>query len=479
LPAAPAAPAPTPGAVAVPDSELQPFSRFSITDEPACPGCAACAGGCDRYPANPYRVWGSAEYILWRIKDTGVPSLSTQNGAGFLFVPVTNTFISLQPVGVQNITQTVTLPSSFSTSTTPPGTGNIGFGDQPGLRFTLGYWLDSDETIGIDANFYRLWRRTNNFFNSSFSPTQGVATGFSDQQLIQTTQIIAGVAVTQTQAALTVPVFVAATEQNNLLGTISSQSWGMDYNGRCRVCSFGCFNLDALGGFRYLDVDERLSTSQNLSLSAVPGATSMAPAGSQNALNNAITLPQTAQFAGTITDLIDTHNRFYGAQFGFSWDWRVIGKVFCSGFTKVALGDMRQTFSLRGFTQQVVFDASRPNNPGIQTTPGGEFVGPQDNNTERHYDRVCLLPEVNFNVGYEITDNLRVFVGYDYMYISALSRPVEQLTVARSTTALAFGGAGSAFSGGSSTINVLAPAFKIHDSQAWIYGISMGVDLRY
>jgi len=187
-----------------------------------------------------------------------------------------------------------------------------------------------------------------------------------------------------------------------------------------------------------------------------------------------------SSFQGTITDLIDTHNRFYGAQFGMSYDWKVAGKVFVNGFAKVALGDMRETFSLRGFTQQLIPDGARPNNPSVATFPGGQFVGALDNNTERHFDRICVIPEVNFNVGYELTQNIRAHVGYNWLYISALARPVEQLTVAQSSTAVSIGqNTGSVLGGSPQNISVFSPSFKVHNDQAWIYGINMGIDIRY
>ena len=49
-----------------------------------------------------------------------------------------------------------------------------------------------------------------------------------------------------------------------------------------------------------------------------------------------------------------------------------------------------------------------------------------------------------------------------------------------STTALALGqSTGSILAGNSQSINVLSPAFQVKTTQAWLYGINMGIDIRY
>ncbi len=499
---APAAPNVLPADAGGPTTmDLTPFSHMPLADSPVCPGCAACTEGIWNGDPHhvPHRLWGSVDYILWRIKDTGVPAFGIGTSGGFIFIPTVNTFISTGSFGGSasaiQVAQQVTLPAVFGTAQNAPGNNTVQFGDQPGMRFNLGYWLDSDECFGIDASYFRMWKRTNNFYNSAANPNQGIGTGFADQEVIDLGVIGAAGgqagSAAPTTVGLSVPVFVAASTQTSLLGTISNETWGMDYNARCRVCYFGCLTLDLLGGFRYLDVDERLNASQNIILTAanVPAAPAFpvqsvvqgVVAGSiATTLNNGISLPASASFMGTTTDFIDAHNRFYGAQFGASFDWRVAGALYVNGFTKIAVGDMRETFNLRGFTSQIVPDAARPNNPGIATTPGGSFVGPLDNNTERHFDRVCLVPQVNLNVGYEITDNIRVHVGYDYIYISAMARPVDQLTRSFSTTALSLGNnTGSLLNNNTQSINIFAPGFKVHNDQSWIYGINMGVDILY
>jgi hypothetical protein len=487
------------GAPAPTTQDLAPATRTGLDfggpnyGGPAdCPTCGA--GLCDDCSqCYPYRFWGGVEYILWRIKDTGVPSLSVSSGAGFLFLPVNNTIISTNATGaVSNVTQVnqvVTLPASFTVNSNQGGNNTVSFGDQPGMRFNVGYWLDSEQCFGIDASYFHQWRRTNNFFNTGSTSNIGIPTSFADTQLIQTLTTVNGVTAAQAQPSIPpVPIFVSAAESNILTGSISNQVWGTEFNARCRVCCFGCMKIDAIGGVRYLDLDEQLQTLQTVNLVATPQASLTPPGGTTGnppvtngnaasaipagafTFNNAVPLPTSASFAGNIFDLINVRNRFYGAQVGFDYDWRVIGNVFITGFTKIALGDMHETFFLQGQTMSIFTGT---------TTAGGEFVGPQYNMKRFNFDRVCLMPEVDLNLGYELTRNVRVYVGYDYLYMSALARPVEQLTVAQSSTALSFGNAAGLSGAQPQTIPVFAPAFKPHNNQAWMYGINMGVDFRY
>src|SRR5262245_18744822 len=76
--------------------DLGSMPRMPLSETVVGPsGCTACNEGlCNDYPhRDSYRLWGSTEYILWRIKDTGVPSFNVGTSGGYLFIPTVNTFI--------------------------------------------------------------------------------------------------------------------------------------------------------------------------------------------------------------------------------------------------------------------------------------------------------------------------------------------------------------------------------------------------
>src|SRR5207247_866512 len=78
--------------------------------------------------APRYRVWGSAEYLFWWIKDTPLPPLVTSSPPG-------------------------TLPALGRPGTTVLFGGNdVDNEERSGGRFTLGMWLDACEHFGIEGS---------------------------------------------------------------------------------------------------------------------------------------------------------------------------------------------------------------------------------------------------------------------------------------------------------------------------------------
>ena len=110
------------------------------TDSLGCLSAPGCAGE-SFYLGNGNRFWGSGEFLLWSIKQGHVPPLATTG--------------TLASGGVRG-----------------PGTTTLFGGDQDydarlGGRFTIGYWLDSCQTKGIEASYFFLNGPSNDFSASS------------------------------------------------------------------------------------------------------------------------------------------------------------------------------------------------------------------------------------------------------------------------------------------------------------------------
>src|SRR5262249_2327173 len=152
-----------------------------------------------------------------------------------------------------------------------------------GGRFTAGFWLDDCQTFGLEGDYFFLSSRTRNFAaGGSGAPGSTVVarpffnalTGREDSELISAPGVLSGV------------VGVAS----------SSGLQGFEPNALCNLCC-GCNSrLDALAGFRYLDLREGLGIAENLAV-----------------------LPTVPLLGGTnflVSDRFDTHNQFYGGQVG-------------------------------------------------------------------------------------------------------------------------------------------------------------------
>src|SRR4051794_30824045 len=90
--------------------------------------------------APDYRIWGSAEYLLWAFKSApNSTPLATKSdtplavGAGALGRPGTQVVL---------------------------GGDNLHTGLHSGSRITIGSWLDPEQSVGIEANYMSLANRS-------------------------------------------------------------------------------------------------------------------------------------------------------------------------------------------------------------------------------------------------------------------------------------------------------------------------------
>src|SRR5262245_62070941 len=82
------------------------------------------------------RVWARAEYLMWWIRDTRLPPLVTANRTG--------------PVPVLGLSSTSVVV----------GGGELDNQDRSGARFTVGFALDSAQSLGVEASYFLLGSRT-------------------------------------------------------------------------------------------------------------------------------------------------------------------------------------------------------------------------------------------------------------------------------------------------------------------------------
>lgn len=114
----------------------------------------------------------------------------------------------------------------------------------------------------------------------------------------------------------------------------------------------------------------------------------------------------------------------------------------------------------------VTVDTGGPKGP--VAIPTGFFV--QDGRFQQN--QFSVVPEIGLTIGYQFTDRLRTFVGYNFIYWSKVVRPGDQISpmVNPAVPALPFGGPGA-----------IGPAqgFAFHTSSFWAEGITFGIEWRY
>jgi hypothetical protein len=309
--------------------------------------------------------------------------------------------------------------------------GGIDNDVRSGGRFRAGYWLDDEQTCGIEGGYFFLSSRSVNFAAGSADagslvisrPFFNVITGMEDSELVSVPGVLNG----------TVAV------------NLSSRLQGAELNGICNVCC-GCRGrVDLLAGFRYLELDEGLGITENLAVNP--------------------SVPITGGTGFVVHDQFSTTNRFYGGQVGARAElWS--GNLFVNVRGMIALGATDEVIDVAGST--VIAPPGRAptvGNGGLlaQPTNSGHFTG-------SHF---AVVPEVGVNVGYQLTEHLRAFVGYSFLYCSNVVRPGDQIDRGVNPTQLPLTTATPLFTG------TARPAPVLRDTDFWAQGVNFGMEFRY
>jgi hypothetical protein len=356
----------------------------------------------------------SADYLLWWTKDTHFPPLVTASPFG----------TPRDMTGVLGAPGTVVLSETTADST-----------ERSGARLTAGFWLDPCHHLGLETTLFFLGDRgTGMSADSAMTPL--LARPFFD--------VVRGV---ETSQLVAYPGLLSG----NVGMTTSNSLWGAELNFRrpgvwcgCGWCGWSR-NLDLIAGFRYLELRDLLDIGENLNvLSGMPGV-----AGSTIG----------------VTDSFGTHNDFFGGQLGAQLEFRKANWSF-DVLAKVALGATHEVVNINGDT--------------VFTLPGGMVINERGGLLAQgtnigHYDRneFSVVPELGLKLGYQLTDRLRLTVGYTALYWSNVVRSGEQIDRGINPTQL------PTVFGPGTLVGPARPAFAFKENDYWAHGVTFGVEFRY
>jgi hypothetical protein len=356
------------------------------------------------------RFYVNADYLLWWIKGSKTPPLVTQGSAG------------------DPIPGALGLPGT----TVLFGGGSVENNPFSGARLSAGYWFGDQHLLGVDFGGFFLGQQGENF--SASSPgTPILARPFIDAASgTETVEVVAAPGV--------------------LAGTVSvatrSSMWGYEGNLRSnffagQVCGIDYF-VDGILGFRGLGLDESLGVNESL---VVVGG-------------NSVTAPSAGeQFA--VADRFAVQNRFYGAQTGFMSEFRWNRWVLDVN-TKIALGPTQEMVDISGSTVRTPLG-------GIPVVSNGGLLALPSNIGHYTRDEFTWAPELGLNLGYQCTDHIRVYVGYNFLYWSDVVRPGEQIDRTVNVNQLP-----PAIPGGPAR-----PQFSFNGSDFWAQGVNVGIEFKY
>jgi hypothetical protein len=348
----------------------------SVLIRSANPG-SPCGSDCCCEPAPPGgQLWVSGEYLLWWVKNGPLP------------VPLVTTGPFPPPPGVS--------PGVLG----QPGTAlvygltDLDYHTFSGVRVTAGSWLDADQTFGIEGRGFLLERKTNQF---------GAASDAAGNPVLAQPNIFNGM-----------PERFTVSQADERSGSVavpsSSRLWGAEANALWSLSSEGSLHVCALAGFRYLGLREGL------------GIDSFSTALNNGLPTNTVVFlaqPFRSPASVLVTDQFDTRNEFYGGQLGGRVDY-TSGKLFGSLAVKVALGDTHEGITNTGLTTLII-----PGQSNV-TVSGGRLVA-ASNAGHFSRDEFSVVPEVEVKAGYQVTDHIKAFVGYDFLYWTGVVRPGNQI----------------------------------------------------
>lgn len=386
-------------------------------------------------PLDQQRWYLSAEYLYWWTRDSNLPPLVT-GGNPNDFIPG-----SLSPI---------TGPNSFITYGNQP----IDAQGRSGARFAIGRWFGDCSPWALEFGGFFLGSRETSFSDASSDGRLIARPFFESNRNRPSAEIVAAPGV---------------------IGSINvstgSNFYGAHFDWRRKLwcptmCGTKCgpqsFRLDGTVGFRYINFDEHINineTSQTttalLGDVVINGVQTIIPAGTTS----------------TIGESFRVDNDFYGGSFGVNGIYN-LGRWSLGMGAKLSLGNTRQRLEIEG--GQVI---TRPDR-GTENFAGGLLARPSNIGVYTA-DKFTVIPEVNFNVGYQFTNHFKMFVGYDFLYWNRVLRAADQIDTTVNITGVPFApqpGTAQRDSDGNLVPNgdLGRPRVLMTETDFWAQGISVG-----
>jgi hypothetical protein len=296
-----------------------------------------------------------------------------------------------------------------------------------GFRFTGGVWLNDQRTFGLEGDFFFLGQSRTTFTAAGNGtpilsrPFFNTLTGAPDAQLVSFPGVVAG-------------KLQIATQSNVIGGGLNAVH---------NLCCTQTCRLDLLYGYRYFELTDSVTVRE--SLTTLAGQTLVPPG-----------------FQFQISDRFKTQNQFNGGVIGLSGENRV-GILFFGARASVALGATREITDIAGTTLLVP--------PGVPPTalPGGLLTLPPN---AGHNDRsmFAVMPEVGLRMGVQMTNYARMYVGYNYLYLSNVARAGDQIDLRVNPNLLP---------PGTAQPGPALPAFTPKTTDFWMQGINVGCEFRF
>ena len=310
------------------------------------------------------------------------------------------------------------------------GGQDIDANPHPGFRLTAAYAVTP--SWGVEGTFF-------------YVPPRSSRTSVSSSGRVGSTDLSIPFIDALTGRESDTPLSVAGRHAGSATEEFRDSLLGVELNATMRAPTVGPLRLEGLAGLRYLRLRETYTFS-----------------------TDSPDIPPRPPDVFQTRDEFDTTNDFFGVQVGARGRARW-GAFFADGLVKIALGAMVQSLDIAG--QLVTNDFNRLGPP--QTFAGGYFALPS-NIGERTRTVFAVVPEAGLTLGYQVTQQLSVFAGYTFLYVSNVLRAPDQVDRRiNPSQAPAITGKLPDLSGPAE------PSRRFNGSDFWAQGLNVGLAFRF
>ena len=323
-------------------------------------------------------------------------------------------------------------PSLAGTNPLPPGSITSVFGGdhdaldtqgQSGARVGVEGWLDPGEHVGLDASYFQL---------ESGVQRAGAGSGPNGLPIVGPT-FFDPIKNQETLILFSEP----GIRTSDLAVTSETRFWGVEANVRTRLPSIFSDRTELLVGFRHVQFDQNLDVAGQTT-GSVPGAASL-----------------------NYQDSFWVHDRFYGPQIGLDTE-STYRRLFLNVKAKFAVGELDETMHIAGSTNVLP--------PFAAVVPGG-VLAQRSNIGAYNHDICTFLPEITVNAGFLLTQNARIYAGYNLIYIDQLQRVGPAIDGVDATQVPSLQAVPNA--------NASRPSFSFAEGRFWAQGLNAGLEFRY
>jgi hypothetical protein len=373
------------------------------------------------FEVPPGQWWFGVDFLLWFMDKPRlpIPLLTTASTAG------------------TNSTSTGALSSA--TTQILFGTEDLRFGNYPGGRFSIGYWFAPERILGLEANI----------FNVEASDVLAVVSG-SDTTSGVLSRPFTNAASGVSQAAV---VAFPTTQTGTVSILATSQLVGGEINLAAKFIRGVESDWDLIAGLRCLALEESLEVNQ----STLAGTGNTMRFGGVAVANGSTV----AAF-----DRFETRNRFTGAQIGVRKETRLTNMILgCQ--IKVAAGATRQNIRIDGGSTLTAAGTG-----AVTSLPGGILALPTNIGTVV-VNEFTVVPQLQFSVGYQCMEHLRLWASYECLLWTNTARPGDQIDPNVNVTQMPTSANFATFTG------PVRPVVPLEQESLFLQGLSFGMELKY